>query len=102
MVRCAHLHDLCLTETTGGGSDLDSGWGRDNPRATCGGLVACLALPDADCGSLHRGFTAEHAVVSCVLGDFHLLHHLTEGSTITGTVLSDDAGLLGTLGHCEV
>jgi hypothetical protein len=33
-----------------------------------------------------------------VLGDFDLLHHLTEGSTITGTVFTDDSNLLGTLG----
>jgi hypothetical protein len=47
-------------------------------------------------------FTAEHAVVSRVLGDFHLLHELTERSTVTGTVLSGDTDLLGTFGHSEV
>lgn len=33
-----------------------------------------------------------------VLRDFDLLHHLTEGSTISGAVLADDASLPRTFG----
>lgn len=42
--------------------------------------------------------SAESASVLAVLGDFDLLHHLTQRSTITGTILSDDSDLLGALG----
>ena len=45
---------------------------------------------------------AELAVVACVLGDFHLLHTLTERGTITGAVFADDSDFLGTFSHFEV
>lgn len=41
---------------------------------------------------------ARGASVAGVLGDFHLLDGLTERSTVTGTVLSGNANLFGTLG----
>lgn len=41
---------------------------------------------------------AERAGVLGVLGDFHLLHHLTQRSTISGTVFTDDSNFPGTLG----
>lgn len=41
---------------------------------------------------------ARGAGVAGVLGDFHLLDGLTERGTVTGTVLSGDANLFGTLG----
>jgi hypothetical protein len=34
-----------------------------------------------------------------VLGDLHLLHCLTQGGAVPGTVLADNTGLLSTLGH---
>jgi len=42
--------------------------------------------------------SAEGASVLAVLGDFHLLDHLTEGGTITGTIFTNDSNLLGALG----
>lgn len=33
-----------------------------------------------------------------MLGDFHLLDHLTQGGTITGTIFTNDSNLLGALG----
>lgn len=38
----------------------------------------------------------------CVLGDLDLPDQLTQGSTITGSVLSGDADLLRTLTHFEI
>jgi hypothetical protein len=90
---------------------------RDGVSATGNSLLARLAVPDADRVSLDSNLAAEGASVA---GHFHLLdlweglnicsrlshswilvetHLLSEGSTITGTVLSGDADLLGSLGH---
>ena len=33
-----------------------------------------------------------------MLGDFHLLHHLTQGGTVTGTIFTHNSNLLGALG----
>jgi len=53
-------------------------------------------------GLLHFGapthLAAEGASVLAVLGDFHLLDHLTQGGTITGTIFTNDSNLLGALG----
>uniref|UniRef100_A0A182KIQ7 Uncharacterized protein n=1 Tax=Anopheles christyi TaxID=43041 RepID=A0A182KIQ7_9DIPT len=47
---------------------------------------------------LHGILATERAGVLGVLGDFHLLHHLTQRSTISGTVFTDDSDFPGTLG----
>lgn len=49
---------------------------------------------------LGRGsyLSAECAGVLCVLGDFHFLHHLTQGGTISGTIFTDDSDFPGALG----
>lgn len=47
------------------------------------GLVARLAVPDTNRVSLDGGLAAEGADVSGVLGDFHLLHLLSEGGTVS-------------------
>ena len=60
---------------------------RDGPCATGDGLVAALALPDANGLTLDGVLAAESADVSGVLGDFHLLHLLTEGGTVSGSLL---------------
>ena len=49
--------------------------------------------------SLHLVLSAEGAVVFAVLRDFHLLDSLPQAGTITGTVLSGDPDLLGSLSH---
>ena len=49
--------------------------------------------------SLHLVLSAEGAVVFTVLGDFHLLDSLPQAGTITGTILSGDPDLLGSLSH---
>lgn len=56
---------------------------REGVSSTSNGLVAGSAIPDS-CGvSLHGVLSAESTDVSGVLGDFHLLHLFTEGSTIS-------------------
>ena len=112
---------------------------RHSPGTSCDDLFACAAAPDANSRPLHgvlqikrrstipstpnspslTHLSAESAGVLGVLRDFHLLHLLTERSTITleihssfsslcplakssckthGTVLSGDADFLGALG----
>ena len=61
-------------------------------------LLAGSALPDANGAPPHRVLSAEHAGVRGMLRDLHLLHLLTQGGTITGSVLSDNADLLRSLG----
>jgi hypothetical protein len=97
--RCCVLGSLVhFTETTNGGSDGGGGCGRVHPGSSSDDALTSLARPDSDAGSLHGILSAECAGIFAVLGDFNLLHHLTEGSTITGSILSGDSNLLGTLG----
>lgn len=72
-----------------------------NVGSTGNGLVAGLALPDAHARSLHGLLATETARVFGVLGHLNLLDLLSEGGTISGTVLSYDSDLLCTLGHCD-
>ena len=56
---------------------------RDGVSTTGNGLVAALALPDTDSLALDGVLSAEGADVAGVLGDFHLLHLLTQGGTVS-------------------
>ena len=56
---------------------------RDGVGTAGNNLVAALALPDTDSLALDGVLSAESADVAGVLGDFHLLHLLTQGSTIS-------------------
>lgn len=42
--------------------------------------------------------STEGAGVLGVLGDFDLLHHLTQRGSVTGTIFTDDSDLLRALG----
>lgn len=68
---------LCLSSQSPS-VDLRNGVG-----ATGNGLVAALAVPDANSLALDGVLTAEGADVAGVLGDFHLLHLLTQGGTVS-------------------
>jgi hypothetical protein len=87
------------------------------------GLLAALALPDADSGALDGVLAApgaglsraggenggQHAwqaggegrrpYVGAVLPDLHLLDGLTERGSVTDSVLSSDSDLFRALGH---
>lgn len=56
---------------------------RDGVGTTGDGLVAALALPDTNSLALDGVLAAEGADVAGVLGDFHLLHLLTQGGTVS-------------------
>lgn len=56
---------------------------RDGVGTTGDGLVAALALPDTNSLALDGVLSAEGADVTGVLGDFHLLHLLTQGGTVS-------------------
>jgi hypothetical protein len=73
---------------------------RHSPCTACNGLLASSALPHTHHSTLNCVLAAECADISRVLCNFHLLHILTERCTVTGTVLSGDADLSGTLCHC--
>ena len=57
-------------------------------------LIGMFAFPDADGSSLDTVFAAEWGHVSGVLTDLEFLDDLSEGSTISGTVLSTDSNFL--------
>lgn len=75
---------------------------RDSPGTSGEGLLASTALPDSDDSSLDGVLSTERADVSRMLCNFHLLDILSEGSTITGSVLSGDTDLSSSLGHFTV
>ena len=62
-------------------------------------LAATLAVPDTGTGALDGVLAAEGTAVGGVLADLDLAHELTEGGTISGSVLSGDSDLLGALTH---
>ena len=55
---------------------------RDSVGTTGNGALAGPAVPDTDGVSADGDLAAEGAGVLGVLGDFHLLHLLTQGSTV--------------------
>lgn len=56
---------------------------RNNVGTASDGALAALAVPDTGRVTTDGGLAAESAGVLGVLGDFHLLHLLTQGSTVT-------------------
>merc|ERR1719317_1181992 len=90
---------LHFTKTTNGTSNSDSSRGTWGPCSTSNGLSACFAFPDADSRSLHRILATEFACVLSMLADFDFLGHLSERSTITGSVFTNNSYLLCSFGH---
>lgn len=58
---------------------------RDGVGTTSSGLLAALAVPDADSLSLDGVLAAESAGVLGVLGGLHLLDHLPQRGTVSVT-----------------
>lgn len=56
---------------------------RDSVGTTGNSLAARSAVPDTDGVALDVDLSAEGTGVLGVLGDFHLLHLLTQGSTVS-------------------
>jgi hypothetical protein len=68
-------------------------------RAASQGLLAALALPDANNLALDGVLAAEGAGVGGVLRDLRLLDLLTNHGTVAGTVLAHDSDLLRATSH---
>ncbi len=56
---------------------------RDDVGSSGNSLLAGLAVPDTNGVATDGGLSAEGADVAGVLGDFHLLHLLTERGTVS-------------------
>ena len=56
---------------------------RDGVGTTGNGAAAATAVPDTDGLAADGDLAAESAGVLGVLGNFHLLHLLTQGGTVT-------------------
>merc|ERR1712141_501983 len=61
-----------------------------------------FAFPDSDGVSFQSITTGVWVGVSFVLGDFHSFDELSERSTISGSVFTDDSDFLGSFGHFKV
>lgn len=72
-------HEL-LSEVARGGFRVNI---RDGVGTTGGGLLAALAVPDADGLALDGVLSAEGAGVLGVLRGFHLLDHLPQRGTVS-------------------
>lgn len=88
-----------LAETMDGRTNSGSSGGRELPSTTSHNLLAGLAVPDANVGTLNGILTTELAGVSGVLKNFNLLNDLTERCTVTSSVLTSHSNLLSSLGH---
>lgn len=113
----ANLLFLGFAQSSNSRSDWSSGSGGVNPGSSSYDSLTPLAWPNTNARTLHwvlkRDLTfkkllllvlgqiiylsTESASVLRVLGDFNLLDHLTQGGTITSTILASDSNLLCTL-----
>lgn len=98
-IPSSHLNLRDFSETTDGRAGGSGGGCGDGVGTTGNSLLAALALPDTNSLALDGVLSAEGADVAGVLGDFHLLHLLTQGGTVSGTIFTRDTDLLSALGH---
>lgn len=84
-----------LTETAEGRAHSGSGRGGDGVGTSGHGALARAAVPDTGGLAADGDLTAESAGVLGVLGDFHLLDLLTQGSTVAVSGISIRSMLLG-------
>jgi hypothetical protein len=70
----------------------------ERPCTTSLSLVARSAVPDTNCLSLESIFTAEVAEMFGLLCDFVFLGTFSQVSTVSGSVLSDNACFLSSFG----
>jgi len=94
-----HLNSLRISkplQTVLHGLSGDSFW---NVSASRDLDSSFFAHPDADGVSLKGVRTGVWVGVSLVLRDFHTFDQLSEGSSIPGSVFTDDSDFLGSFGH---
>jgi hypothetical protein len=90
---------LHSSQTSDSGAHGHGRSGRERVRSSGNSLAAGFAVPDSNTGALHGILSTECAMVSGMLGDFNLSKKLTKRGTISGSILSCDSDLLGTLSH---
>ena len=88
------------SKTLNGGFSGDGGGGGELIGSSGDLLIGMFAFPDANGDSLDTVLSAEWGDVFGVLTDLELLHDLSQGSTISGSVLSADSDLSRSLSHC--
>ena len=90
------------SESLNGGIGSDGGGGGKDVSSSGNLLSSSLALPDSDGSSFNGVLSAEWGDVSGVLVDFDLSDVLSEGGSVSGSVLSADSDLSSSLGHDEL
>lgn len=93
------LSVLQLLQTGDGRADSRGSRGAELPAASSDLLLASTARPDSSGLSSDGVLSAERASVGGMGRDLESLGDLSERGTITGTVLTGDTDLLGSLGH---
>ena len=91
-----------LLQTGNRGTYSDSSSSAKHIGASGDGLTTLFGptFPDASRLALHAVLAAKTAGITGVLGHLHLLDHLTESASITGSVFAYDASLLRVITHC--
>lgn len=77
--------------------DVGDGHSLESVCSASLGLIAALALPDANNCAFHGELAAEAAEVLRVLANFDLLDLLTQAGAVARAVLADDSDLLRAL-----
>merc|ERR1712216_1037006 len=98
-INCAQLDLGHFTKTTDGRFCSHCSCCAGLPSTSGDDFAAAATLPDPHVGPLHGVLSAKSKVVLGVLRNLILLHHLTEGSTISGSVLATNACFLCALSH---
>jgi hypothetical protein len=88
-------------QTSNGTADSDGRSSGKSVGTSSNSLTARSAVPDSSASSLDRVLSAKDALVSRVLRDLDLSHKLTESRTVSGSVLSCNSDLFGTLSHFD-
>jgi hypothetical protein len=93
------LSVLQLLKTSDGTTHSRSGSSSELPASTSDLSLATSARPDASGLSSNGVLSAERASVGGMSRDLESLRDLSQRSTITGTILTCDTDLLGSLSH---
>jgi hypothetical protein len=90
---------LKTTKTSNGGSHGDGTGSAQCVASSRDDFTATSAFPDSRALALDRVLAAKDTSVRGVLRDLDLLHQLSQGGTVAGSVLSGDAYFLGAFTH---
>ena len=96
-VLCGFLLDLSQTANSRAHRNGRCRWQSVGPTSNY--LTAGSAFPNSHAFSLDRVLTAKGTTVGAVLRNLNLFHQLSEGATVTCTILSGDSDFLSSLTH---